>query len=184
VDGVLADFTGALCNELHLEGHGTWCDEDLTTWELTSCFPKKSHAAIERIMTRPGFYSSIPRYPGAQVFLKELRKRGDVSAVTTVVGRAAQERYDWLCSLGFQDHEIVIVEKHETKASVMGDAIIDDRIETLEKCNHYVRIVFDRPWNQKKVPGIARAKDYEKVLAHLDTAFELTSGSATMSKLP
>ena len=108
-DGVLADFTGALCKELHKEGHGSWTDEHLTTWELKACFPTKSHSAIERIMTRPGFFASIPRYPGAQSFIKDLRKRGDVSAVTVVTGKAQQERYDWLCSLGFQDHEIVLV---------------------------------------------------------------------------
>lgn len=170
VDGVLADFTGALCKELAKEGHGTWTDEHLTTWELKSCFPAKSHAAIERIMTRPGFFASIPRYDGAQAFVKNLRKRGDVSAVTVVTGKAQQERYDWLLSLGFQDHEIVLVDKHEAKTAVTGDAIIDDRIETLEKCSHHTRIVFDRPWNQKGVPGIARALDYAHVLRHLDAA--------------
>ena len=170
VDGVLANFTGALCAELKKDGHGDWSDKDLTTWELKHCFPVKSHKAIEAIMSRRGFFASIPWYPGAQQFLKDLRKRGDVSAVTVVTGRAQQERYDALCSLGFQDHEIVLVDKHEAKVAVTGDAIIDDRIETLEKCTHYARIVFDRPWNQKRVPGVARAKDYDHVLRHLDAA--------------
>jgi len=170
VDGVLADFTGALCKELHKEGHGTWTDEHLTTWELKTCFPPKSHSAIERIMTRPGFFASIPRYAGAQQFVRSLRRRGDVSAVTVVTGKAQQERYDWLLSLGFQDHEIVLCSDHLHKRAVPGDAIIDDRIETLEKCSHGVRIVFDRPWNQKEVPGVVRAKDYDHVLKHLDKA--------------
>jgi len=167
-DGVLFDFTGALCKELHKEGHGKWSDADLTTWELKACFPPKSHSAIDRIMARPGFFASIPRYPGAQQFVKDLRKRGDVSVVTVVTGRAMQERYEACLSLGFQDHEIVLVDKHEAKAAVTGDAIIDDRIETLERCSHGVRIVFDRPWNQKSVPGVTRARDYAHVLRHLD----------------
>ena len=170
VAGVLLDFTGALCAELKKEGHGTWTDDMLTTWELKHCFPQKSHAAIERIMSRRGFFASIPRYPGAQKFLKDLRKRGDVSAVTMVTGAAQQERYDALLSLGFQDHEIILVDKHEAKCAVTGDAIIDDRIETLEKCSHYCRIVFDRPWNRKSVPGVARALDYDHVLRHLDNS--------------
>jgi 5'(3')-deoxyribonucleotidase len=169
-DGVLADFTGALCKELHKEGHGTWTDDHLTTWELKACLPTKSHSAIDRIMTRPGFFASIPRYAGAQGFVKALRKRGDVSAVTVVTGKAMQERYEWLLVLGFQDHEIILVDKHEAKAAVTGDAIIDDRIETLERCSHGVRILFDRPWNQKHVPGIIRAQDYSQVLKHLDEA--------------
>lgn len=169
-DGVLADFTGALCKELHKEGHGKWDDSHLTTWELKACFPPKSHLAIERIMSRPGFFASIPRYPGAQTFVKNLRKRGDVSAVTVVTGKAMQERYDWLLSLGFADHEIVLCSEHGQKAAVTGDAIIDDRIETLERCSHRVRIVFDRPWNQKQVLGITRAYDYQCVLDELDAS--------------
>ena len=175
VDGVLLDFTGALCAELKKEGHGTWTDDMLTTWELKHCFPQKSHGAIERIMSRRGFFAAIPRYPGAQKFLKDLRKRGDVSAVTTVTGKAMQERYDWLLSLGFVDHEIVLVSDHLQKVAVTGDAIIDDRIETLEKCSHGVRIVFDRPWNRvdtthPKYAGITRALDYDHALRHLDAS--------------
>lgn len=175
VDGVLADFTNALASELSKMGHRhesgrIYNDDDLTEWDLKACYPRSAHRAIEQVMNRPGFFASIPRYPGAQKFYKALRKRGEVIAVTTVKGRAMQERYDWLIGLGFADPEIVLVDEHHHKAAVPGDAIIDDRIETLEACPHKIRIVFDRPWNRRSVVGVARAVDYDHCLRHLEAS--------------
>lgn len=170
VDGIIADFTGALCAALKAEGHGDFNDLHLTEWDLTKCLPKSAHGAVGRIMTRPGFFRSIPRYEGAQAFYKALCKRAEVIAVTTVKGRAQEERYDWLLSMGFNDQNIVLVEEHGHKTAVPGDVIIDDRIETLAACPHWFRIVLDRPWNQKHVKGVARARDYAHILEILTAA--------------
>ena len=164
VDGVLADFTGTLCSALVKEGFDSYKDEDLTEWELNACFPPECHDAISRIMTRPGFFASIPRYAGAQAFYRDLCRLGEVTAVTTVKGRAQQERYDWLLFFGFADHNIILVEDHDQKAFIPGEVLIDDRIETLWKCPHKKNIVFDRPWNRRPDNGVLRAYSYQHVL--------------------
>jgi 5'(3')-deoxyribonucleotidase len=177
VDGVLADFNGALSKALALEGCHLLTDEDYHTWELTKCVPKEYHKALERIAHRPGFCASIPRYDGSQEFYRRLRSQGRVMAVTTAwkgSSRWEQERFEWLLSFGFADPEIHIVFKHEEKYAVPCDVVIEDRVETLRAWpGTALRILVHRPWNKQtpqrdRTDKVFRAYSYDHILERLD----------------
>lgn len=187
VDGVLADFTGALWNALAAEGCGRYTDADLTQWELVQCVRPEHHPALERISTRPGFATSIPRYEGAQRFYKSLRKHGRVMAVTTSWKAASwdQERYDWLLSFGFADLDIYLVKNHHEKHAVPCDVVIEDRLETLQTWpKGPMKILVDRPWNQQteardQSQGIMRAYNYAHVIAFVKAKESMMVANAT-----
>lgn len=180
VDGVLADFNGALSKALVQEGGPYLADADYNTWELKKCVPVEWHPALDRISTRPGFCSSIERYPAAQAFYRILKRYGRVFALTTAWNGSTweQERYAWLESFGFADPEIQIVHSHDEKRAVPCDVIIEDRLETLQDWpqNGCLKILLDRPWNQQSPErdakhGILRAADYDGVLQHVEAKY-------------
>jgi 5'(3')-deoxyribonucleotidase len=172
VDGVLADFNGALSKALALEGCRYLTDDDYWTWELTECVPKEFHGTLTQIAHRPGHCASIPRYDGAQAFYKKLRLHGRVMAVTTAWhgSKWEQERYEWLVSFGFNDPEIHVVHKHEEKYAVPCDVVIEDRVETLRHWpGQPLKILIDRPWNRQSpayddADKVYRAYDYTEIL--------------------
>jgi 5'(3')-deoxyribonucleotidase len=178
IDGVLADFNGALSKALAAEGclHPSgrpYCDDDYSQWELVKCIEPQHKRALERISTRPGFCTTIERYEGAQRFYKALRKHGRVMAVTTSWKAASwdQERYDWLVSFGFADPEVYLVRSHEEKHAIPCDVVIEDRLETLQGWPEGpMRILVNRPWNQQPEykdleQGIMRVHNYAHVIA-------------------
>lgn len=176
VDGVLADFNGALSIALAKEGCPYLKDEDYDTWELTACVPKKYHKTLEQIAHRRGHCASIPRYHGAQDFYRRLRSHGRVMAVTTAWKGSnwEQERYEWLLSFGFNDPEIHIVRAHEEKYAIPCDVVIEDRVETLRHWpGSALRVLVDRPWNRQtpeadKADKVYRAVTYDHILERLD----------------
>jgi 5'(3')-deoxyribonucleotidase len=178
VDGVLADFNGALSKALAAEGclHPAgrpYQDDDFTQWELLKCIEPAHHGHLERISYRQGFCSSIQRYDGAQRFYRSLQKHGRVLAVTTSWKGPSwdQERYEWLVSFGFADPEIHLVKNHAEKHAVPCDVVIEDRLETLQSWPAGpMRVLVDRPWNRQSEQrdqdqAIMRAYSYAHVIA-------------------
>ena len=172
VDGVLADFNGALSLALSKEGCHYLKDEDYHTWELKHCVPKEHHKTLEQIAHRRGHCANIPRYPGAQDFYRKLRKHGRVMAVTTAWKGAQweQERFEWLLSFGFADPEIHIVQAHEEKYAIPCDIVVEDRAETLKNWpGQPLKILVDRPWNRQSpalddAQSIRRTYSYDEIL--------------------
>ena len=176
VDGVLADFNGALSQALAQEGCRFLTDEHYHTWELTRCVPREYHKTLDQIAYRSGHCANIPRYPGAQDFYRRLRSYGRVMAVTTAWKgpQWEQERFEWLLSFGFSDPDIYIVYTHEQKFAVPCDVVIEDRVETLRAWpGTALRILVNRPWNRQSpaydhADKIYRTYSYDQILERLD----------------
>lgn len=135
VDGVLADFVGAvrgICAEL---------DHDLVvnTFDFTKQLQLQHPLAYQHYLERSaerGFCYGMQRYRGAVQFLKQLRKLGDVVAVTATLKHCptwSHERKQWLADLGFQQQDIIFAVR---KDLVVGDFFVDDKLSNLETWNN------------------------------------------------
>jgi 5'(3')-deoxyribonucleotidase len=151
VDGVLADFVGALCAELRRK------PEEIRHWELAqSLSPQEARVALE-IMARPGFCHGLAWYDGAKEFLTSLRAEGDVFAVTAPFDGSEtweRERKAWLAP--YLERKRVFAVSGQFKQLVRGDVLIEDHPGTAyEWCRTNkdgIALLLDRPWNQ---PGSA-----------------------------
>jgi 5'(3')-deoxyribonucleotidase len=169
VDGVLADFAGAL---LRWAGpkHSR---EQLTEWDLMKALGIESRqAAFDEYASEPGFCESLPVIDGAQDFVESLRRVADIVIVTSPYSAARLwtfERLRWLeHHFGFSKYDVIFAKR---KYLVQGDIMIDDGPQNIDP---FVRgggqckrgILISQPWNAEHgdYPGATRAHSLKHAL--------------------
>jgi len=152
VDGVLADFLGAVCNELSARGFKR-TPEQVRHWELSHSFTEAEMRTVHEVISSPGFCLALDWYEGAKNFLHELAKEGEVHALTAPLRSSPwwmHERLGWLSSEVPGDRVHFVSGKY--KHMVRGDVLIEDHPGTArdwcEANDNGVAILIDRPWNQ------------------------------------
>ncbi len=174
IDGVLADFVGALCEELQARGFET-TPEDVKHWDLAASLSSDEMRAALEVMTTPGFCHGLEWYEGARQFLAALGTLGEVHALTAPLRSASSwvpERLSWLARDLDGDRVHFVSGKH--KHMMRGDVLIEDHpknaIEWLDAHPRGIAILIDRPWNSPDAvefwphARMYRAKSYEGAL--------------------
>jgi hypothetical protein len=169
VDGVLANFVGAVCQGLQAWSGPSrrpsvvplrYRPELFREYDMRKALTEREQEEMHRMCSSPGFCSGLEWYEGAKDWLAELRLLGHVTALTAPYGNSphwTEERREWL-----RGHVDAVTFCHkERKADEPGDILIEDRLETCvewSKRQGKRSIVVDRPWNQERGgPLVARA---------------------------
>lgn len=172
IDGVIADWVTAVLAALKPKGHQTEYHH-VTDFDIRYCLPKEVHGDLERLPYQEGFCRKIDMYPGASAYLKALRKRGRVIALTKTSRGPfwKAERHEWLSQRGFDDRDIVQVDRHEDKYDYPGDVLIEDNPDTLLHAKQPRKQQMLRPWNESaRIMGVPRV-DFVSSLGHLGLRF-------------
>lgn len=180
-DGVLADFTGALCRSLRLRGFNRHADSVLH-WDLASSLTPPEMAMVDEIVSEPGWCSDIEWFPGAKNTVRALRHAGhELICVTSPWPSRTwmAERLDWLSPLFHRQDVIFAPAKH--KPLVAGDLLIEDHPGT---CGRWLAsnpgctaLLIDRPWNSHLAKefwphvGMFRVSGHYDLIAHVDGAY-------------
>jgi 5'(3')-deoxyribonucleotidase len=172
VDGVLADFTGAVLRVGNKFSGMQKTHEDVTMWDIWKVFPDRCKEDILKEVSSAGFCSGLECLPHAKKMVSNLREMGDVYAVTSPWHSSPTwcwERTLWLLEhFGFEANQVV--HTHE-KRLVRGDVLIDDRVETIKawdaEVGNILGILWDAPYNRsEKVHW--RVKDWDELKFILD----------------
>lgn len=127
IDGVLADFEGAVRRTCAEVGHDLAA---VTAHNFTDNLPALVYAHYVGASTQFGWCSAIEPYVGAALLVAELRTLGDVVAVTAPLLHCPtweSERRAWLLKhVGIRD-----VVSTRRKDLVWGDVLVEDNADNL-----------------------------------------------------
>lgn len=157
VDGVLGDFTTAI-----LKASGSsFTSEDIKEYDVWKYFKQeaKQSARGQKAVTKPEFWAGIQPYPGASLFIENLKYMGfDVVMLTSpwwgCVGWDYTRR-EWLSKhFGIHPQNVLIGHRKEL---VHGQYFLDDKPEHVKSWNAWrlrhpsglpFGLLFDRPYNR------------------------------------
>lgn len=170
VDGVLADFPSAALRWLNTgRGPSAFTLDQIDQHDILKAFKLEDlQERFDQWCIDTDVCRHLPVYEGAQAFVKELRKLGELVIVTSPYGAVPawmHQRLGWLREhFGIDKRDVVFCKRKEL---VRGHVLIDDKLENCEafagSAQHRSALVFDRPWNRSgKLP---RARGYAEVLA-------------------
>jgi 5'(3')-deoxyribonucleotidase len=135
IDGVVCDFLTPFIAHINSAMGTSHKLEDMTQWDMYSSFnvPQDVREIVDSIIKTPGYCDSLKPLPGAVDGAKKLMEIADVYVVTSPWNSDTweSERRQWIrryLGLG-GDHVINTRAKHV----VAGDALIDDKDETLKR---------------------------------------------------
>jgi len=174
VDGVLADFVGAVLLRVNRLGLRVRIPQahELTTWEIFDSLPPEcqefKHTVYQDIKSVGGC-SSIKVYPGAKEGMAALREIADVTIVTSPFKGSrtwVHEREEWLEEhFGITHKDVIHTGK---KHLVQGDFFVDDKSSHIQDwVDHNIgkAVVWDQPYNRNVFHGRAfRAKNWNELL--------------------
>jgi 5'(3')-deoxyribonucleotidase len=176
IDGVLADFVGAICAFLNSrQGKYKYTVEDFTDYEICNCLKKGDRLHFDMAPFNPNFVYNIRRYDGAQDFIRELSKFFDIILITAPWKGPyhTQARQEWVESFLSPkwakniDFQWVTADE---RVYMPGDLLIEDNLVTALKWSKLGKkaIVFDRPWNRGPIYGehktLSRGTNYRDIL--------------------
>lgn len=148
VDGVLADFAGAL---LRWAGP-QYTREQLTEWDLMKAIGLEDRQHLfDEYASEPGFCESLQVIDGALGLVDELRRVADIVLVTSPYSAARLwtfERLRWLEKhFGISKHDVIFAKR---KYLVKGDIMIDDAPHNIEAFIDQggLGLLIDQPWNR------------------------------------
>ena len=136
VDGVLADFTGALLDQC-----GTVVKpSDINNWDLFSMLEPDCRAKAFKILQNSEFWRNLPVFPHAQEAVEDLRRKGRVLFVTSPWANSTTgwechgwgyARAHWLREhFSTPSADLIIA---YSKGYVRGDILIDDRFKNISE---------------------------------------------------
>ena len=173
VDGVLADFVGAVLRKVDgmTMEHLPTADE-ITTMEIFDSLPesvRKWKEVVYEDMGKEGKCLSLAVYPGAKEGVARLREIADVTIVTAPLRGSptwAYEREAWLWRhFGIERHDIIHTSK---KQLVRGDVFIDDHAGHVASWKrhhpHGAAACWARPYNHDSVGHACRTNDWDTLL--------------------
>lgn len=174
-DGVLADFTGHVIAALKKLGiHYTI--EDMTDYSIVKNLDPKHKRHFEQLPRQKEWCMTIPRYPGAQQFAKDIVAQGHKLHLVTHFWDDSPHwsvtRPQWiesfLSSPQLRDVEWTQASPEE-RLAMPFDVLIDDRLETVNQCQKTC-LLMNRPWNQGRTnKNVYRISGYPEALQLLAT---------------
>lgn len=180
VDGPMADFMSpALEAIFRATGRRFTAADHTRGWDLFTGLGL-SDAEIKEtfdVLQQPGVCLGIPVVEGASDGVKELRKFADVWAVTSPFGGThwMHERDAWLVrNLGFDKKHVLHV-RGEAKHGVVGDMLVEDKIDTLVSWRDAhprgVPVLFEYPYNRNHGWDGVSVPDWPLLVANARAAF-------------
>jgi 5'(3')-deoxyribonucleotidase len=128
VDEVLADWHGPALDIAEKVSGKRYDTSKIEHWDILQAMTPEESQTILSTMAKPGFASTLKPAPGAQDFLRDLKKLGPVRIVTAqFVGSPTwcHDRTEWLQEL-FDIEPQHIIFTH-AKESVGGRMLLDDK---------------------------------------------------------
>lgn len=185
IDGVLAQFTEHLSKYLCNRGY-EYPIESFTTYNLRDCLDPKHHWLLDAARANKDWCWSVPRYDGAQQFLKYLVAKGHgVHLVTHSWGGAwwDEARTHWVASL-LSSPELRNVSwefcSPEERQKKEGDILIDDNPTAIKgwKTQGKLAIMMLRPWNRQVNTETPLAANYIEAMTIINVADEQSKGNS------
>lgn len=183
VDGVVADFAGAVFEEVY-QLTGTRHDpvKDLTEYHIARALdlPQPTWDRVKNQVDRPGFAARIDPYPGAVDGVKQLASMADVYFVTAPWRTSATWTWDrstWLRShFGPLGSKVIFTEQ---KQLVLGDLLIEDKLDILEQWTIHQPgqpVLWNRPYNREApahmvntMRNLLKVDKWDQVISFVDT---------------
>lgn len=173
VDGVLADFLTKALEVINDAGSHNFSHEHVTDFNICEVLGvPHMWENVRNACSQEGFVMNLNPMFGAHQGVESLRKHAELYCVTSPmsVPNWAFERERWL------EKHFNIKKSHvvhtEAKHVVLGDYIIDDKIQNVESwASHHpkgVGIIFDAPYNRNHVStlgNVVRASDWIDVVS-------------------
>lgn len=174
VDGPLTPgFFEECCRVLRELGIAGARPDAIDRWDILEAFrvPIDVGEAAYAALRAPGIARGFLPRPGAANLVRELQTFADVYAVTAPLGGPfwADDREAWLREhLAIPPERVVSV---RDKRVVAGDALVDDKVSTLEAWSAAhpagLAILWREPHNAREEWGGPSASTYEELLAYL-----------------
>lgn len=156
VDECVTDSITSVLLQLNRRFNTNFKTSDVTTWDMTNCFPNIKSIEIEEIFDSKEFFNNLKFKDGAYSFVKQHRNIITFLSKGNALNLARKQR--WLTTF-FPDVEFIGIEGTEPdKSSVnmgYGDAHIDDNQRNLMSTTAEYKILFDN------VPNAEWNKDWE-----------------------
>jgi len=161
LDGVVADFHGALIHRLNDEYKTNLKLSNFTTFDYRKCLGDDVARFADEIMHSPNFFQNLKPYPGAVETCSLLDEMGHKLYICTAPPRfednsinadTARQKIVWV-----QKHmpfiaDRIIISRHKELFNV--DYLIDDALHNVSafcKTNENSKaFLIDRPWNGAK----------------------------------
>lgn len=170
VDGVLADFCGAVIE--HLRGVGVSKDESqITDYDIPKALMLTEEARWHffSLLEWDGLHSVLKPYSDALEAWEELNSLSEVHVVTKPFARSRSwmfSRLSWLEKhFGLGPDEVTFTARKEL---VWGDVLVEDDHRNLEKWrNKWKRgkpVLISRPWNESFEARSLRRPDWKSIL--------------------
>lgn len=146
VDGVVADFTNTLLDELQVKNPAP------TKWNFIKELDTETKEEAEAILEDEEFWGGLPLIDGAKKAVRLLKAYGHdivwVTAPWTSCARWEEARRFWI-SEHFGDDEVIVA---SDKSDVPGDIFIDDKpdnVRAWQKANPNKKaFIYDQPYNR------------------------------------
>jgi 5'(3')-deoxyribonucleotidase len=176
VDGPLTrGFFGKACEFLRAEGVPAHPDA-IDRWNIFESFgaSKEIERRVRERLCLPGIAREFPVRAGAGPLLRSLRTWADVYAVTAPLDGSptwAHDRERWLCDcLGFTPSRVISA---RDKTPIAGDALVEDKIETLDawQAKHPggLAIAWHESHNARDAWVGPRVRGYDELAEYLET---------------
>lgn len=154
-DGVLADWNAKF--EQRIVEFAPHIDfpflKDNANWDMSVGLDAEGRAAIETVMSMPGFYADIDPFPGVSQALNEMGAAGHTVFICTSPyisnPTCASDKLAWLdqhIGRGWAKRAIITSDK----TIVHGDILIDDRPDiTGDVTPSWEHVIFTAPYNRQ-----------------------------------
>lgn len=164
LDGVVLDWTAAVCEHLRIEGVRPIEPHHFTTYGLENVLSQREVASVERATLEGTLIRRRRWYAGAVAFVRQL---SDVAPVVALSAGGPGGWNDTTKNYVAQGHIIgtIIFAPPGQKATFPGWTLIEDRADTAtawSRAQGRDAILIDRPWNRHDEigPRVRRATSY------------------------
>lgn len=150
------------CNQTALdavnkEGNTHYTMNDIVSWGPTG---NKVIDGRTKLFSNPDFIRNMPLYDGAQDFIKELQKIGEVFFGTAVSPECMTARAEALMRDFDIDARHIIIASN--KSLIKADFHLDDNADNIKSSSAIHAVLFRRPWNYELsgIPAVSRYEDF------------------------
>ena len=174
VDDTLLWCAGFAIEKVNADKGLSLKEEDLTAWAM----PGTDMDLMLPYFHDPEFVKEQPLLPGAQEFVCELLKRGEVFFVTAVPPEVVSVRIMRLRELfpEVPQENILIGTRKDVVAGL--DVLLDDKAQNILDSSVKYPVLMRKPWNQE-MSGVLAVNSYDEFLSFIDNILFLRENPIT-----